>query len=165
MVEVYIDSDVIVSAEIPGERNHDESKKFMESALAARGASFNYVTSIFAFLEIASAMIRRTKNKHKAYSLLYRVQKSWKTSIRPYPPIEPRELTSFTRLVDSLIETAIRFRTPAGDTIHAQTVQRYKSDYLVTWNKHHYEYMGKRMRKVKIVTPSEMLAELKAVPE
>ncbi len=95
-------------------------------------------------------MIRRTKDKRTAYSLLYQVRNSWKRSIKPYPPVEPKEFTSFTRLVDALIEAAIRFRTPSGDTIHAQTVYRYKVDYLVTWNVQHFSYLKKNIENLKV---------------
>jgi hypothetical protein len=160
VANVYIDSNVIVSAEIPAERNHKESKRFMDFVLSVRLPDVNYVTSVFTFLELASAMIRRTKSQHRTYSLLYRIQKTWKDSIRPYPPLEPARSTSYTRLVDSLAETAIRFRTPTGDSIHAQTVALYRFDFLVTWNVRHFAEMPKRIKKLKILTPPEMLAEI-----
>ncbi len=160
MANVYIDSNVIVAAEIAGERNHNESEKFMDRVLNARVPEISYVTSVFTFLELASAMIRRTKNQDKTYSLLYRIQKTWRESIKPYPPLEPAKSTSYTRLVNALVETAIRFRTPSGDTIHAQTIALYKCDYLVTWNVRHFSLMNKKIKGLKILKPPEMLAEL-----
>lgn len=160
MANVYIDSDVIVSAEISGERNHEASEKFMSLVLNTRVPGIAYVTSVFTFLELASAMIRRTKNQDRTYSLLYRIQKTWKESIKPYPPLEPAKNTSYTRLVDSLAETAIRFRTRSADTIHAQTIALYKCDYLVTWNVRRFSLMTKRIKGLKTLRPPEMAAEL-----
>jgi len=161
VVNVYIDSDVIVSAEISSERNHEQSKKFMDLVLNIKVPEISYVTSVFTFLELASAMIRRTKNQDRTYSLLYRIQKPWRESIKPYPPLEPAKNTSYTRLVNSLAETAIRFRTRSGDTIHAQTIALYKCDYLVTWNVRHFSLMTKKIRSLKIIRPPEMMSELK----
>src|SRR5712692_4206647 len=157
MANVYIDSDVIVAAEIVGEPNHAESKKFMDLVLNARVPEISYVTSVFTFLELASAMIRRTKNQDRTYSLLYRIQKTWRESIKPYPPLEPAKSTSYTRLVNSLVESAIRFRTRSGDTIHAQTIALYKCDFFVTWNVHHFSVVSKKIKGLKILKPPEMV--------
>jgi len=162
MPNIYIDSNVIVSAEIQGERNHTESKEFMGFLLNVKIPDVYYVTSVFTFVELASAMIRRTGDRDRSYSLLYRIQKSWKDAIRPYPPLEPSQSRSYTSLVDSLVETAIRFRTPSGDSIHAQTVALYKFDYLVTWNTRHFTQMRRTIKNLNIVTPPQMLILLRS---
>jgi len=119
-----------------------------------------FVISVFTFLEVASAMIRRTHNKHRAYSLLYQIKDSWKRSIKPAPPLATKDLTSFERLVDSLVETTMKFLTPSFDSIHAQTIYMYDCDYLVTWNKTDFQGLKRAVRKLKILTPSEMTQEL-----
>jgi predicted nucleic acid-binding protein len=156
---VYIDSDVIVASEIKSETHHAESKMFMERVLGDERRGVTYLVSVFTFLELASAMIRRTHNKDRAYSLLYRIRTSWKRSIKPVSPLESKKLASFPTLIDTLIETSIRFRTPSADTIHAQTIYRYGCDYLVTWNKRHFAGLRHSMKKVKILNPKEMLLE------
>lgn len=161
MIVIYIDSDVIVASEMEDEPNHKESKNFMERVLNNENSDILFITSVFTFLELASAMIRRTNDEDKAYSLLYRIGKSWKDSIKPVPPILPKKLTSFTRLVDSLVETAIKFHTPFGDTIHAQTAAWHEVDYLITWNKKHFSNMEKQVEGLKLLTPIEVLEELK----
>ncbi len=160
---VYIDSNVIVSSEIKSESNYAESSKFMEFAerIHARFPDVKFVTSVFTFLELASAMIRRTQNEDKTLSLLYRVTTMWESWIKPVAPLAPGKRTSFKRLIDSLIGTAIKFHTPAADTIHAQTVYLYDFDYLVTWNKADFQGMTKVMRKLTIVTPAEMYEQLR----
>ena len=163
MIEIYIDSNVIVASEIAEEEYHQESKEFMEYVLASKGTDTTFFTSVFTFLELASAMIRRTENADRVYSLLYRIKNSWKDLIRPVPPMPPQKLTSFTRLVDALIETAIRFRTPSADTIHAQTVAGYEIHYLVTWNKKDFSEMEKQISELKVLSPTEMLEELRKI--
>lgn len=163
MIEIYIDSNVIVASEIEEEEHHQKSKEFMEYVLASEGTDTIFFTSIFTFLELASAMIRRTDDKNKAYSLLYRIGKSWKESIKPVPPILPKQLTSFGRLVDRLVETAVEFNTPSADTIHAQTVALYGFPYLVTWNKKDFSEMEKQISELKVLTPNEMLEELRKI--
>lgn len=160
-MNIYIDSNVIVASEIRGEKHHQESKEFMKYVLGNKNPNIAFFTSVFTFLELASAMIRRTRDKNKAYSLLYRIRNSWKDLINPLPPIPPRKLTSFTRLVDTLIETSIKFHTPAGDSIHAQTVAETEIDYLITWNKEHFSDMEKQIENLKVLTPTELLEELK----
>jgi predicted nucleic acid-binding protein len=158
-MDIYIDSDVIVASEIANENNHKESKKFMEYVLADKSKDTTYYTSVFSFLELASAMVRRTNNNDKAYSLLYRIRNSWKKSIKPLPPIPSRRRTSFTELVDTLIETSIKYRTPAADTIHAQTISGYEIDYVVTWNKRHFSCLERQFPNLKVLTPTEILTE------
>ncbi len=168
MIEIYIDSDVIVASEIDGEQHHQESKEFMEYVLTSNKNDIIFFTSIFTFVELASAMIRRTNDKDKAYSLLYRIRNSWKNSILPLPPIPPipyKSRPSFskivTEIVDTLIETSIQFRTPSGDTIHAQTVDLYEIYYLVTWNVRHFSDMEKQNKRLKVMTPTEALLEFR----
>ena len=160
---VYIDSNVIVSAEIESESNYDQSKAFMKVAQAVHSSysDVEFFTSIFTFLELASAMIRRTSSEERVYSLLYRIRTSWKSWIKPVAPLAPKELTSFQRLVDSFIETAVKFGTPTADTIHAQTVRMYNFDFLVTWNKKDFKGMLKEMKKLEILTPYEMQKRLR----
>lgn len=160
---VYLDSDVIVAAEIEGEQNHAESQKFLDYILKQEHHNVIFITSVFTFLELASAMIRRTGDEHRAYSLLYRIKNTWKGSIKPVPPIPPKKLTSFTALVDRLAETSIKFHTPSGDTIHAQTAAWHEVDYLVTWNKKDFLVMEKQISELKVLTPSEMLEELRKI--
>lgn len=163
MINIYIDSDVIVAAEIEGEQNHEESKKFMDYVLEIENPDTTFITSIFTFLEIASAMIRRTNDKDKAYSLVHRVGRSWKwkKSIKPVPPIPPKELTSFRRLVDRLIDTSVEFHTTSGDTIHAQTAAWHEIDYLITWNTKHYSHMEQQLKSLTVMTPTKLLEEFK----
>lgn len=161
MINIYIDSDVIVASEIEEEAYCEESKKFMEYVLRSENSDITFITSVFTFLELASAMIRRTKDEHKAYSLLYRIKSSWKDSIKPVPPIPPKKLTSFTRLIDTFIETSIKFRTPSGDTIHAQTAAWHEIDYLITWNKKHFSHMEKQIKNLRVLTPTEVSEEFK----
>jgi predicted nucleic acid-binding protein len=157
MINVYIDSNVFVASELEEEQNHTESKRFMDYVLKAKHLEMTFSTYVFTFLELASAMIRRTKNKDRAYSLLYQIRSSWKDAIKPLGPLPTSKHASFTRLVDTLIETSIAFCTPSGDTIHAQTVARYDLDYLITWNKDHFSEMQTQFKNLKILNPKEAL--------
>lgn len=161
MINIYIDSDVIVSAEMEDERNHEESKKFMVHILGIENPDTTFITSVFTFLELASAMIRRTNDEHKAYSLVYRIGKSWKDSIKPVPPMPSKKLTSFTRLVDRLVETSVKFHTRSGDTIHAQTAAWHEVDYLITWNTKDFSYVEQQLESLTVMTPTELLEEFK----
>jgi len=168
MIEAYIDSDVIVASRIESERHHRESKEFMRYVLTSNKDDIVFYTSIFTFVELASAMIRRTKDEDKAYALLYRIRTSWKNYILPLPPIPPmpsKLRPSFskilTEMVETLIETSIQFRTPSGDTIHAQTVDLYEIYYLVTWNVRHFSDMENQSKHLKVMTPPQALLEFR----
>ena len=82
MTIIYIDSNIIIASEIRSEKHHKESKNFMAYVLDNKNPDIGFSTSIFTFLELASAMRRRTKNKDRAYSLLYKVRNLWKNSIK-----------------------------------------------------------------------------------
>ena len=137
----------------------------MQCVLKNKRTDIIFFTSVFTFLELASAMTRRTNDRDKTYSLLYRIKNSWKYSINPLPPMAPRKMTSFTRLVDTLIETSIRFHTSSADSIHAQTIAENKIDYVVTWNKKHFSDMTKQIQNLKVLTPSEMMEVLNTLPK
>jgi predicted nucleic acid-binding protein len=160
MTNIYIDSNVIVASEIEEEEHNHESREFMQYVLRNKKTDIIFFTSVFTFLELASAMTRRTNDRDKTYSLLYRIKNSWKYSINPLPPMAPRKMTSFTRLVDTLIETSIRFHTSSADSIHAQTIAENEIDYVVTWNKKDFSDMIKQIQNLKVLTPSEMMEVL-----
>ncbi len=153
---IYIDSNVIIAAEITNEQYHKESNEFMKFVTEKKHLGFIFFTSVFTSLELASAMIRRTHDPDKVYSLLYRTKNIWKHTINPLAPIPPKEMTSFSRLIDNLSETAVKFRTPAADTIHAHTAALFEMHYFVTWNKDHFMELEKQLHGIKIRDPNEM---------
>ena len=169
MKNVAIDSDVFVASEIDTEKNHKESKKFIEYILKYDLKDISLYTSIFTFLELGSAMIRRTKNKDKAYSLLYRVGKSWKNKINPLPLSPEKKQISVSHFskdwVDGLIETSIRFNTKSGDTIQSQCIVDNKIDCFITWNKKDFSELEKQIEGFKVFTPTEVLSELEKARE
>lgn len=165
MKNVFIDSNVIIAAEIITEQHHKESKKFMEYILSNKINGITFFTSIFTFLELASAMIRRTKNKDKTYSLLYRISKSWKKIINPIPLSSSNKRISpktFSReLIDTLIEVAIKFGTKTGDTFQCHAIVENEIGCIVTWNTKDFTKLKKYVKGFKILTPLEMLENLK----
>ncbi len=165
MKNIAIDSDVFVSSEIDTESNHKESKEFVEYILANKIKNIFFFTSIFTFLELACAMIRRTNNKDRAYSLLYRIGRSWKSVINPIPFFSSKKQitpTSFSRnLIDDLIETAIKFNARAGDAIQTQAVLENQIDCFVTWNKKDFVALEKEIKDFRVLSPSEALQEIK----
>lgn len=165
MKNIAIDSDVIVASEINTEQNYKKSKEFMEYILSSKIKNIFFFTSIFTFLELASAMIRRTKNKDKTYSLLYRITKSWKKIINPLPlSSSKKQITpnTFSRdLIDNLIETTIKFNTKSGDTIQSQAILENQIDCFVTWNKKDFLKLEKQIKDFEVLNPKEMLEKLK----
>lgn len=154
----YIDSNVFVSAEIKSESTYKDSLNFIKYILENKIPNIYYYTSIFTFLELASAIIRRTRSKDKAYSLLYRVRNSWKKKINPLPPADTQ---SFTKLIDELIESAIYFKTPSADTIHAQTIAKNNIGFFVTWNIKDFRGLKRKIKDLKIINPNKATEILK----
>ena len=154
--EFYIDSNVIISSQLKDEKTHKESKKFIDFVLQNKNKKIKFYTSVFTYLELASAIMRRTKNADKAYSLLYRVSKPWKKSLSPLLPAQKDKL-SFQGLIDELIEETLVYRTPTADTIHAHTAFVYEMDYFVTWNVKDFSNFGKKSKSVKIITPTDAM--------
>jgi len=167
MKNIAIDTDVIVASEIDKEENYKESKKFMKYILENNLGDVSFFTSIFTFLELGSAMIRRTKDKDKTYSLLYRITKSWKNIINPLPlSASKRSMSpsSFSKnWIDDLIETSIKFNSKSGDTIQIQTALENQIDCFITWNKRDFISLEKQIKGFKVFTPTEVLEEIKKV--
>ena len=157
---IYIDSDVFVSSEKRDEPQHLESKKFLDIIIKGdKLKQVNFFTCRFTGVELASAMIRRTKQKHRAYSLLYRLDNPWSKKVLPLPPKSNSKIT-WKDLIQELIETTVKYKTPAGDTLHAKFVVEYNMDYLVTWNKKHFKVLQKKVSGLKVLDPTEMLVKL-----
>ena len=128
-----------------------------------------FFTSIFTFLELSSAMIRRTRDKNKVYSLLYQLNKSWKDKLNPIP------LTSFKKSmspitfsknwIDRLIDTAVKFKSKSADTIQIQTILENQIDCFITWNKKDFIQLEKEIRGFKVYTPTEVLDEISKIDD
>src|SRR3989344_6017218 len=80
-----------------------------------------------------------------------------KKFMNPLPPMERG--TSFTTLIDNLIETTIKSKTPTGDTIHAHTFALNELDYFITWNTRDFHGMKRNLKGIKILTPTDVLKE------
>lgn len=164
MKNITIDTDVIVASKISNEENHNESKKFMEYILENSLEEVFFFTSIFTFLELSSAMIRRTKDKDKTYSLLYQIKRSWKNIINPLPLSAYKKSMSPNTFsinwIDDLIETAIKFRSKSGDTIQIQTILENQIDCIITWNKKDFIGLEKQIEGFKVFNPTEVLEEI-----
>ncbi|MCL5101831.1 MAG: hypothetical protein M1544_00540 [Candidatus Marsarchaeota archaeon] len=161
-ITVYIDSDVFVSSEINNEPHHDESLSFMEYVLKEEHPDITFYTSIFTFVELASAMMRRTKNKDKAYSLLYRIRNSWKESIHPLP-LSINKRQSIMDTIDQLVESTLNFNTRTGDTIQAHTFAINDINIFVTWNIKDFYILQEKIENVKVLTPKEALGEFNKI--
>ena len=129
----------------------------MDFIIKDKGVRLEAYVSIFSFLELASAMVRRTKKKDKAYSLLYQINRSWRNCIKPIPP-SPK-ISSFQNLIDDLVESAINFRTTAGDTMQAHSFATLDIKYFITWNARDFKRMGKKL-KINILSPKEILDKI-----
>jgi predicted nucleic acid-binding protein len=161
-INIYVDSDVIVDSELEWEKNHSESKRLMDYLLSEENVNFVPHISVFSFVELASAMTRRTKDVKQAHALLYKIGDRWKRKglIFPLTPIADKKNVSFTYLVEELIDVVTELKVPAADAIHAKTVAEYEIEYLITWNKKHFIGLGEAIKELKIRTPKEMMDEI-----
>ena len=133
-MKIYIDSNVFVSNICEDEDNHEQSKKFIEFILKNNfKKEVSFITSIFTEVEVASAVFRRAGNEEKAQATLYKIENPWKEKIILLPYDLDKKI-KLDDLVVKLVETALRHGTTFGDTIHANDVESYEIDFLVTWN-------------------------------
>lgn len=157
-VSVYIDADVIVSScEHLKKSNQKESIRFMELVLKDKNKEkFSFFTSQYTLLEIASAIGRRTKNKDLAYSELYKIIHPMGEYITILQPSKRKKI-DFKKYITQLIEISVKHSTPAGDTIHAQIIEDYEIDILVTWNIDHYKCFEENISRLKLMKPNSFL--------
>lgn len=160
-MKIYIDSNIFVDNVIETEQHHKESKEFIDFILNNNPSKdVAFFTSRFTEVEVASAVYRRTNNEDKAQATLYKLEKPWKNKILLFPP-DPKKKLRIDDFVIKLVETALRYGTTFGDTVHANDVESYDIDYLVTWNTTDFQKMKNKIPKLKIVSPKEMLDILK----
>ena len=161
-MKVYIDSNVFVSNICDDEREqHKPSKEFIDFILINKfSKEISFFTSIFTEVEVASAVFRKTGNEEKAQATLYKIENPWKNKIS----LLPEKLNSKVKLDDltiKLVETALRHGTSFGDTVHANDVESYNIDFLVTWNIRDFKRMENKINGLKVLKPNEMLEILK----
>ncbi len=162
MTKIYIDSNVFVSYVLPEEKGYKESKDFIDYVLNNNllKKKIYIFTSRFTGVEVASAIFRRTKDEDKARALLYKIQKPWSKIIYLLPR-NPETKIKVDEFVSDLIETALKFGTHFGDSIHANDLSKYDINYFVTWNVRHFSQMQGIIPTLKVRTPIEMLSDLK----
>lgn len=162
-MKIYIDADVFVSNIIGEESNHKGSKLFIKYILDNNfPKDVSFLTSRFTGVEIASAIFRRTNNEEKARATLYKLERPWKEKI-DLLPIKPKTKVRIDDLVIKLVETALRYGTKFGDTIHANDIESYEIDFLVTWNLKDFEKLKRNIDRLDVLTPKQMLDKLKVI--
>ena len=160
-MRAYIDSDVFVSCVMEKEKNHIKSKEFIDFITSTNLKNdILFFTSRFTEVEVASAVFRRSKNEDKARATLQKMERPWSNKIFPLPE-KPNKRIKIDDLVIKLVETAIRYGTKFGDTVHANDVESYALEYLVTWNKKDFKVLKEKISSLKVVDPEEMLVILK----
>ena len=160
-MKIYIDSNVFVSSVIDAERTYVESKKFMDYLIKTQfPKDIIFCTSRFTEVEVASAIFRRTQNEDKARSMLHKIERPWKNKICLFPE-NPKVKVNLDDLVIKLVETALRYGTSFGDTVHANDVESYSIDYLVTWNDKHFKRLPISIKSLNVANPFRMLKILK----
>lgn len=156
-MRIYIDSNVFVSCVIVEEAEHERSKKFIDAVLNNTfQKDISFFTSRFTEIEVASAIFRRTKNEDKARATLHKIERPWSNKIFPLPE-DPKEKIKIDDFVIKLVETALKNGTNFGDSIHANHVESYAIDYLVTWNLKDFKKLETNVNSLKVVTPEQML--------
>ena len=165
-MKIYIDSNVFVSNICEDEKEqHGPSKEFIDYILKNNfPEEVSFITSIFTEVEVASAVFRRTGNEEKAQATLYKIENPWKEKISLLPQDLSKKI-KLNDLVIKLVETALRHGTTFGDTIHANDVESYNIDFLVTWNLKDFKSMEGKVKNLQVIAPPQMLVELKRVIE
>lgn len=160
-ISAYIDSDVFVSSVRQKEQYHKESKEFIDFVVKEKIASnIAFFTSRFTEVEIASAIFRQTRDKDRARATLHKLERPWKNKISLLPE-KPSKKINLDDLIIKLVETTLKYGTRFGDTVHANNVESYAIDYLVTWNKKDFLKLEKKIKKLKVLNPTEMLKGIK----
>ena len=152
MKKIYIDSNVFVDVEIPERPHHRESREFFERVLGRD--DIRVCTSVYTSLEIASA-IRRQKGSRTVYRYLYNIHTKYKEG-QVIWLLPAKKNIGFKRLIEELIETAIKHATPSGDTIHVLTMFEHRIKTLITWDKRDFQNVKGR----EVFTPQEFLRTL-----
>jgi predicted nucleic acid-binding protein len=160
-MKIYIDSNVFVSNVCDDEDHHTSSKEFIDFILTNNlPEDFLFLTSRFTEVEVASAIFRKTKNEDRARATLHKLERPWREKFLLLPK-EPSKKISLDDLIVKLVETALKHGTRFGDTVHANDVESYNIDFLVTWNIVDFIKMKEKIVNLQVVTPVQMLEELK----
>jgi hypothetical protein len=106
-------------------------------------------------VEVGSAVFRRSNSQNHARATLHKLTRAWSDKIFPLPE-NPSERIKIDNLIIKLVETALKYGTTFGDTIHANDVESYEIDHLVTWNLKDFKKLERKIKKVKVLTPKDM---------
>ena len=155
-MKCYIDSNVFVSNICEDEDNHKVSKEFIEFILNNKlPEDIAFLTSRFTEVEVASAIFRKTKNEERARATLHKLERPWKEKFHLLPE-DPDEKVKLDDMIIKLVETALKHGTKFGDTVHANVVESYDIDFLVTWNIKDFKKMQNKIKKLRVLNPKEM---------
>ena len=160
-MKVYIDSNVFVSYVMRSEKEHNDSKTFINYIIKnSFNKDINFFTSRFTEVEVGSAVFRRSKRQDRARATLHKMTRSWANKIFPLPE-NPNKKIKIDNLIIKLVETALRYGTNFGDSVHANDVESYEIDYLVTWNIKDFKKLEKKIKRLKVLNSIDMLNILK----
>ena len=99
--------------------------------------------------------MEKTKNEERARATLHKLERPWKEKFHLLPE-DPDEKVKLDDMIIKLVETALKHGTKFGDTVHANVVESYDIDFLVTWNIKDFKKMQNKIKKLRVLNPKEM---------
>lgn len=142
MMTYTIDANILISAHVPTEAEHPASKRFVEHLQTSKAQLY---CPTLMLVEIASALIRTTKNTEQTKHFIHTVE------LLPNMTL----IAIDERFAQKATETAIKTHLRGADAIYVTVAQEYDAR-LVTWDK---EMLARAVGVVQVVNPEQFMAE------
>lgn len=170
-MSVYLDTSIFAGKVLLSD---DEDKKcalLMETISNKEFDNYAFMTSKFTLVDLAE-LISRRKTIDKAKSILFDIMNNPDLPIyllNPEPvhktwthkTLGKRQLFDIDLLIANLVNTALDYRIPGFDTIHAHTVRRLGEDVIVVSRDTHFSRFKGINNVIDIVTASGFLDKYK----
>lgn len=163
---VYLDTSIIAGSILKNDLEDKEAFKLISKIKRNKYPNFEFITSSFTLIEVAE-VISRKKDKSRAKVLLWDIVNNPSVPILPVHP-EPvhkksgsKEYHELDELVAGIINTALEYKIPGYDTIHAHTVKNIKDKVIAVSKDKHFKYFQKLSNVSKVMKASEFIEEYK----
>ncbi len=163
---VYLDTSIFAGAILLQDEEDKKSKILLRNISKNKYTKFEFVTSKFTLIELAELISRKkTENKAKVtlFDLLYYPNNiiNFINPEKPHKKSTTKEYFDMDTLISNIVNTALKFKIPGFDTIHAHTVSKQDKKTVAISKDNHFKRFNKIKKVIEILKPSQFLEKYK----
>lgn len=163
---VYLDTSIFAGKVLLNDAEDKKCALLIKKISDKELRNYKFITSIFTLVELAE-VIARKETEDKAKSILFDIMNDPELPIYLVNP-EPshktskgREYFDIDRLIANLVKTALKYRIPGFDTIHAHTIRKLDEKVIAISKDNHFNRFKELENVIDVVNASGFLDRYK----